>query len=143
MEKSTQENEAIVSRIYEEALGFDGDLSRLSTTQRVVYLVEHLMQEVNSGASFEQYFRWATVDEIKQVQPILGELGLSDVQRILSVAIDVAFPDGFPQTDEQKEDFTDWSEEQEEELEKLFNQVEDFNGRVTNTLGHLALRADA
>jgi len=143
VEQSTQTNEAIVSRIYEETLGFDGDMTKMTEVQRSVYLVEHLMQETNSGASFEQYFRWAAIDEIEGILPKLRELGLEDVAALLEQAMSIAFPDGVPKSEEEKYDLTEWSEEQEEALEQFFAPLEELNGRVMNVLGEYASRAGA
>ncbi len=143
MEQSTQENEAIVSRVYEEALGLDGDLARMNEVQRVVYLVEHLMQEVNSGASFEQYFRWASIDELGQILPALRRLGLDSAAAIVESAMHSAFPDGIPGSDEEMPDPPAWSGDQEVELARLFGEFEELNGHVTNVLGRFVSRSAA
>lgn len=143
MEQSTQESEAIVSRVYEEALGLDGDLARMNEVQRVVYLVEHLMQEVNSGASFEQYFRWASIDEIGQILPALGSLGLGSAAAIVESAMHSAFPNGIPGSEEEMSDLTVWSQDQEVELARLFGEFEELNGHVTNVLGRFVSRSAA
>jgi hypothetical protein len=100
----------------------------------MVYHVEMLSQEVNSGASFEQYFRWASIDEISQAAGRLDSLGLPEVAEIARRAIDVAFPDGIPATDDEKSDQVDWTEEQEEALGALAEEFEEFNGRIINRL---------
>ena len=138
MEQSTPENEAIVARVYEEALRFDGNLSKMTETQRVVYLVEHFMQEVNSGASFEQYFRWASIEELHSILPTLKGLALEVVASMLEQAMSIAFPEGIPKTESEKDDLTEWSEDQEEALGALFEPLEDLNGRVMNVLGEFA-----
>jgi len=100
----------------------------------MVYHIEMLSQEVNSGASFEQYFRWASIEEISEAVGRLESLALSDVAQIVRRAIDVAFPNGLPATDEEKSELTEWTEEQEELLGKAANEFEEFNGRIINVL---------
>jgi hypothetical protein len=92
-----------------------------------------LSQEVNSGASFEQYFRWASVEEVSRVVDRLESLGLPEVAQLTRTAIDVAFPDGLPDSEE-KNDPTDWTEDQEERLSALADQFAEFNGRIINVL---------
>lgn len=143
MEQATREHEEVVSRIYGEALERNAAEKPLTPGQRIVYAVEHLMQEVNSGASFEQYFRWADVEEIGAICATLRSLGLDDVAGLTDKAIRVAFPSGLSASDEEKDDLTDWSEDQERQLQALFAELEELNGRVTNALGAHALRIGA
>jgi hypothetical protein len=56
-EISTPENEQLVARVYEEAMAALDGGKQVSTPALIVHDVEHLMQEVNSAASFEGYFR--------------------------------------------------------------------------------------
>jgi len=100
----------------------------------MVYHIEMLAQEVNSGASFEQYFRWATVEEIAEAVSRLESLGLPEVARIVGRAIKVAFPKGVPATDEEKRELTEWSDKQDELLVTAANEFEEFNGRIINVL---------
>lgn len=93
-----------------------------------------LSQEVNSGASFEQYFRWASVEEISEVVRRLESLDLSDVAKIVRRAIDVAFPEGLPASNEEKGELTEWTEEQAGRLGTAANEFEEFNGRIINVL---------
>jgi len=64
MEISTEENEAIVRRICNSVTAAAEDRVMITPEQQNIYDVDYLVMEVNSGASFEQYFRWASVDEI-------------------------------------------------------------------------------
>src|SRR5512134_2849534 len=113
---STRENEDLVSRVYTRALEDRGAGRELAAADLMVYHVEMLSQEVNSGASFEQYFRWASVAEISEAAGRLESLGLSEVAAIVRRAIQVAFPKGLPASDEEKDGLTDWAAEQEELL---------------------------
>jgi hypothetical protein len=134
MEMSTPENEELVSRVYTQALEARADGQKLSAADTVIYEVEMLSQEVNSGASFEQYFRWASVEEISRVVGRLESLGLPEVAQFTRTAIDVAFPNGVPASDEEKDDLTEWTEDQEERLSTLADAFEEFNGRIINVL---------
>jgi hypothetical protein len=111
---------------------------RVSAAALVVHDVEHLMQEVNSGASFEQYFRWSSLDEIGRIREQLRVVGLSRILELTERAIQLAFPEGIPTTEEEKRNATEWTPEQEERLASLLDDLEEQNGHVTNVLGEYA-----
>lgn len=134
MEMSTSENEELVSRVYTQALQDRHDGRKLAAADLMVYHIEMLSQEVNSGASFEQYFRWASVEEISEAAGRLESLALPEVARIVRRAIDVAFPKGLPAIDEEKSALIEWTDEQEERLSALATEFEKFNGRILNVL---------
>jgi hypothetical protein len=134
MEMSTPENEELVARVYTEALEARADGRKLSAADTVIYEIEMLSQEVNSGASFEQYFRWASTEEIGRVVDRLESLGLPEVAQLTRTAIAVAFPDGLPGSDEEKDELTAWTEDQEERLSTLADAFAEFNGRMINVL---------
>ena len=134
-EMATPENDELVARVYTQALEARAEGRELDAADTIVYEIEMLSQEVNSGASFEQYFRWASVDELSRVVDRLESLGLPEVAQLTRTAIDVAFPDGLPSTDEEKDELTAWSEDQEERLTELAAAFEEFNGRIINVLG--------
>lgn len=133
-EMSTSESEELVSRVYTQALDNRDEGRALDAADLMVYHIEMLSQEVNSGASFEQYFRWASVAEISEAVGRLESLAQSDVAQIVRRAIDVAFPKGLPSTDEEKDELTEWTDKQEEALSALANEFEEFNGRIINVL---------
>jgi hypothetical protein len=133
-EMSTPENEELVSHVYTQALQDRGDGKELAEGDLMVYHIEMLSQEVNSGASFEQYFRWASVAEISEAVSRLETLGLSEVARIVGRAVEVAFPDGVPDSDDEKGDLTEWNEQQEHRLAAAASEFEEFNGRIINVL---------
>lgn len=133
-EMSTRENEELVSRVYTQALQDRNDGKDLAPADLMVYHIEMLSQEVNSGASFEQYFRWASVEEVSQAVSRLESLVLSDVAQIVRRAIKIAFPNGVPATDEEKSELTEWTEEQEELLATAATEFGEFNGRIINVL---------
>jgi hypothetical protein len=134
-EMSTPENDELVGRVYTQALEARAEGRQLDAAETVVYEIEMLSQEVNSGASFEQYFRWASVAEVSRVVERLESIGLPEVAQLTRTAIDVAFPDGLPGTDDEKDDLTAWTEDQEERLTVLADAFAEFNGRIINVLG--------
>jgi hypothetical protein len=144
-EMASPENEDLISRVYAQALDDRREGRTLRDADLMVYHVEMLSQEVNSGASFEQYFRWASVQEISEAVPRLESLALPEVAAIVGRAIAVAFPDGVPQDDDAKSELTDWTGEQEERLGALAGEFEEFNGRILNVLAayHRAHRPGA
>src|SRR6185503_16596658 len=97
---STAENEALVSRVYTQALQDRQDGRKLAPADLMIYHIEMLSQEVNSAASFEQYFRWASVEEIGEAVSRLESLGLSKVAQIVRRAIQVAYRKGAPATEQ-------------------------------------------
>ena len=142
-EISTEEHEKAVSEVYVAAMEALSAGRPITPEQRVVHDVEHMMQEVNSGASFEQYFRWAELDELRAIRGRLTLLGLGQVEALAAKAFSIAFPNGIPATEEEKQAATEWTEEQLEALGELFPQLEEYNGQVTNVLGAYAKRIKA
>jgi hypothetical protein len=138
---STPENEALVARVYAQALEQSVAGRTLSPEMQRVHDVEHLMQEVNSGASFEQYFRWASLPELAGIEQHLAALGLDGVRQLTRQAMRVAFPRGLPRTAQAHEEATEWTAQQEAQLAALFEQLEAHNGHVTNVLGAFARQA--
>ena len=138
MEISTSENEAIVRSICEAVTADRESGKPIKPDHQVIYDIDYLLMEANSGASFEQYFRWASVEEIRRVVPALRKVGLPDVAELTEKAIQVAFPKGIPPMDEEKSGLTEWSEAQDEELRELFPALEDQNGRIINVLAAFA-----
>ena len=137
-EISTSENEQLVARVYEEAMSALDKGKQVSAPALVVHDVEHLMQEVNSGVSFEGYFRWSSLDEIRRIREQLRAVGLSRILELTEQAIQIAFPEGIPRTEEEKRSATEWTSEQEERLASLFDDLEEQNGRAMNVLGEYA-----
>lgn len=141
-EISTEENQRLVARVYDEAMAALHAGGLVSAVQLLVHDVEHMMQEVNSGISYEQYFRWASCEEMGRIRDHLRALGLTRVLELTSKAIAVAFPKGLP-ADEGAKEATEWTPDQTEALGKLFEQLEEENGHVTNVLSEYARRAGA
>jgi hypothetical protein len=143
MEQSTLENEATVRRICDAVTAARESGGAVTTEQQIIYDVDYLLTEANSGASFEQYFRWASVDEIRRVKKALLAVDLGDIAQLYEQALQVAFPKGIPSTDAEKSGLTEWSEEQARALGELFPALEDQNGRITNVLAAYAKRVGA
>lgn len=137
-EISTPENEQLVARVYEAAMSALNEGKDVSAPALVVHDVEHLMQEVNSGVSFEGYFRWSSLDEIRRIREQLRAAGLGRILELTERAMETAFPEGIPATEEEKRSATEWTPEQEERLASLFDDLEEQNGHVMNVLGEYA-----
>jgi hypothetical protein len=135
MEQGTDENATRLDNVYSAVLDALNAGKTISAEAELVYQVEMLSQEVNSGASFEQYFRWARVTRDSRILQYLKDLGLPEVCEIVERAIKAAFPDGIPEDDDDYDQCLDWGEEQERQLASLFAEFEPFNGIVINKLG--------
>lgn len=142
MEISTEENEKLVSAVYERAMNAVHAETNISANENIVYQLESLSQEVNSGASFEQYFRWVGKQEVDSILQCIQVLEMPEVYKIVQEAIVVAFPNGVPEDENEYEECTEWSEDQEEKLSQLFERFENFNGAITNKLGEFILGND-
>lgn len=135
MEIGTEENESRLEAVRERVLAARAANQPVSAADELVFDIDQLIMEANSGASYEQYFRWASLAEIGRIVASLKRVGLDDVAALTQQAIEVAFPDGLPPDEAALEAATDWTEAQERQLEKLFKRLENHNGRVTNVLG--------
>ena len=138
MKISTKENEALVRSICEVVERAKKTGKQVQSYQQTIYDIDYFLSEVNSGASFEQYFRWASVEEISRVQEALKIIGLKEISRLTQQAIKIAFPNGIPNNENEKNDLTYWSEEQEKSLDNLFKPFFDANEKITNSLAHYA-----
>ena len=134
MEIATEENSELVSRVYTRVMEAVHAEKSITDNENFVFQIELLSQEVNSGASFEQYFRWVGKAEVDQILGHVQVLNLPPVYEIVKEAIAIAFPDGVPDDEEEYEECTDWSEEQEERLDELFQKFEVYNGVLINLL---------
>ena len=135
MEIGTEENQRLVSKVYEKAMSEVHVGKSISDEVNFVYQIEQLSQEVNSGASFEQYFRWAW-DDVNNIVEHVEKLNIPEISSVVKEAINIAFPNGIPQDEDEYEDAKEWSEDQEEKLENLFTKFEKYNGVITNKLGN-------
>ena len=135
MEIATKDNVKLVYLVFERTLGNLRRDQKINEKDNYVYQIETLSQEVNSGASFEQYFRWVTKHEVDHILIHLKQLNIPQVYSIVQEAINVAFPDGIPEDEDEYNKCTDWSESQERQLHDLFKQFENYNGAILNRLG--------
>ena len=132
---ATEENSELVSKVYTRTMEDVHAEKPVTDHENFIFQIELLSQEVNSGASFEQYFRWVGKPELDQILGHLRALDLPLVYEIVKEALVVAFPNGVPDDEDEYEACTDWSETQEELLGELFQKFEEYNGIITNKLG--------
>jgi len=142
MEISTEENEVRVRSVCEVVERAIKAGKQVQPYQQTIYDIDYLLSEVNSGASFEQYFRWASVEKIKRIQKALNTVDLKEVLELTKQAIKIAFPNGIPNDEDEKNNLTYWSEEQEESLDNLFKPFLDATEKITNTLAHYAMKSN-
>ena len=135
MELATEETCNLVSKVYTRVMEDIHAKKRITDHENFVFQIELLSQEVNSGASFEQYFRWVGKPELEQILGHVQSLDLPPVYEIVKDALEIAFPNGVPDDDDEYEECTDWSEIQEERLSELFEKFEGYNGVISNKLG--------
>jgi len=135
MELATEENDDLVSKVYTRIMEEVHAEKRITDHENFIFQIELLSQEVNSGASFEQYFRWVGKPELDQILGHVKNLNLPAVYEIVNEALNIAFPNGVPEDDDEYEECTDWSEIQEERLSELFEKFEEYNGVIINKLG--------
>lgn len=134
MEMATEEDSNLVSDVYTRIMEDVHAENPITDKENFVFQIELLSQEVNSGASFEQYFRWVGKPELDQILGHVRSLDLPPVYEIVEEALAVAFPDGVPEDSDEYEECTDWTETQEERLNTLFEKFEVYNGAITNKL---------
>lgn len=143
MELATPESERIVREVCERVTADDQAGRPVPDAARTIHDIDQLLMEANSGASFEQYFRWASAGQISSIVDRLHLVGATRAAELTRKAVAVAFPSGIPETPEALEAATEWSSRQEEQLEALFARFEQHNGAIINALARHALRAGA
>ena len=129
MEIGSEKNSARVNAVYVALISAANSGHWVSPQADLVCQVELLSQEVNSGASFEQYFRWVRVTDDSRVLQYLDELGLPEVRSIAERESTRAFPEGMPQDGNFR---TDWSESQPRQLAELLGEFERYNDILAN-----------
>ncbi len=135
MELATEENSDRLSKTYTRVMEEVHAERPITDDENFVFQVELLSQEANSGASFEQYFRWVGKSELDQILGYVQRLDLPPVYEIIQQALAIAFPNGVPNDEDEYEECTEWSETQEEKLGELFERFEPYNGAIINKLG--------
>ena len=141
MTGSAPADEALVAAAYARALQDRAEGLELAPADQLLYEVEMLCQEVNSGASFEQYFRWASLDEVCRAPARLDELGLPAPARLVRTATAIAFPGGLPASEAEVDELTVWSPEQAAELALLADEFAGANALLCHTLASWYRRA--
>lgn len=110
------------------------DQGLLTYNENLVFQINRLLTEAGSGASFDQYFEWVGINEVKQIVGQINKLGILEVTTIVTKAIKVAFPNGVPENDTEYRKSTHWTEEQVEKLDYLYRQFEPYDSAVMNRL---------
>ena len=72
MEQGSEENITWVDRIYSVVRDAVDAGKIISIQADLVYQVERLLQEVNSGASIDQYFRWVRVTRDSRIEQYIS-----------------------------------------------------------------------
>jgi hypothetical protein len=136
MEISTDENEKLVRSICDSVREAHQKKEAVHDGHRLIYEIDCLLTEVNSGASFGQYFRWSSLAEIARIVSQLETVGLTEVAQITGEAVSTAYPDGLPPNPDNEESLSNWdgSEEQEDRLSELAELFTDYNGMIINKL---------
>ena len=105
----------------------------------IVEEIDHLLMEINSGASFEQYFVWTPVEQISRVVRYLELVGLSEVAELTRAAVQIAFPNGLPGSDEERErQVAQLDEVQTTKLIEFARSFTEHNERITDVLASYA-----
>jgi len=100
--------------------------------------VDLLLMEVNSGASFEQYFLWTSVERISRIVDVLQRVGLPEVATLTDQAVEVGFPDGLPHSDDEKErQVAMFDGDQTSRLVELARQFTVHNAKIESALAAL------
>lgn len=120
-------------------IGKPGDAPDTPELERF-FRVYTLDTEIGSGASFDQYFNWASSGDVEKIVEDLEAIGLNRHAVATRKAIRIAFPDGrIPEFDAASLDM-DWSEPQLLELGKLYDEVSNLHGLVIEKLAKYATR---
>lgn len=90
--------------------------------------------EIGSGASFEQYFRWSDKNQVERILDQLAQIGLPQIRETTRQAIQVAFPDGVPEKACEYQNYTNWSEEQENLLKELYENEPEIHSIIERKL---------
>jgi len=91
--------------------------------------------EVNSGASFEQYFLWTPLEQIAHSVRMLEQAGLAEVAELTREAVRIAFPSGLPASDFDKEtQAVRWDENQIKKMHELAKTFTRYNARIEKTV---------
>lgn len=94
--------------------------------------------EIGSGGSFDQYFQWATKEQIDRILYQLKEIGLESIADSTKSAIEVAFPHGVPDNEDEFDECLEWTEEQEDIFVELYEENENIHSLIEEKLAKYA-----
>ena len=94
--------------------------------------------EIGSGGSFDQYFQWATKEQIDRILDQLKEIGLESIADSTKSAIEVAFPHGVPNNEDEFDECLEWTEEQEDVFVDLYENDENIHSLIEEKLAKYA-----
>jgi len=109
----TEEDLDTVDSIYSELLKTD-DISNLAEVEKTVFLIESYNMEINSGLDFMQWYRWSDVDHLKETPVALKNIGLTNSYEICTEALNITFPNGLPNNEDDKDNLIESLEEDDE-----------------------------
>ena len=140
MSKDKMSDSELVSRIADSLIGsIDAPGAEPSSDEmRLFFDVYCFDMEIGSGASFDQYFHWASKEQIDRIVSQLNELGLDSIIEPTKKAIDVAFPAGVPENEDEFDECLEWTEDQELELEELYEQEVEIHALLEEKLAKYA-----
>jgi len=135
----SEEDLEVVDSIYSNLLGVE-DTSSLTELEKIVYLIESYNMEINSGLDFIQWYRWSEPEPLKETPTALKTIGLTRSCEICMEALKITFPNGLPNTVEDKDEAIESLEDDDEKeslrekLEELAAKQEEQNYNLTTGL---------
>jgi hypothetical protein len=117
-------------------------IEQTTDEMRLFFDVYCFDMELGSGASYDQYFHWASKLNVESILKQLEAIGLEALVESTSKAIKVAFPNGIPTSEDEFEDCLDWSEKQEDVLVELYEKEENLHALVEEKLAEFARKND-
>jgi len=135
----SEEDLEIVDSIYSDLLDVE-DISNLAELEKIVFLVESYNMEINSGLDFIQWYRWSEPAQLKETPAALKTIGLTNSYEICMEALKITFPNGLPETADDKDGAIDSLEDDDEKenirdrLVGLAEKQEDQNYNLTTGL---------
>lgn len=110
-----------VDSIYSELLKTQ-DISKFSDFEKTVFLIENYNIEINSGLDFIQWYRWSDTYHLKETPTALRNIGLTDSYDICTEALNITFPNGLPNNEDDKDGIIE-SLEDDDKNESLRNKL--------------------
>ena len=135
----SEEDIELVDSIYSDLLDVE-DISNLIELEKIVFLIESYNMEINSGLDFIQWYRWSEHNQLKETPAALKAIGLTNSYEICMNALKITFPEGLPESADDKDDAIDSLEEDDakdilrEKLVALAEKQEEQNYNLTTGL---------